>query len=110
MAGGRSEARPLITGRALAIGGRQEKQVPRDADGPARCRAGNLRSSYHDAEVFLFSSNYEARADALVESPRWFDNNRELLPEMSRAARTNAEHCTWEHYRLRVAEAITPLV
>jgi glycosyltransferase involved in cell wall biosynthesis len=48
--------------------------------------------------------------EALVESLRWFDNNRELLPEMSRAARTRAERCTWEQYRLRVAEAVAPLV
>jgi len=48
--------------------------------------------------------------DALVESLRWFNNNREFLPEMSRAARTRAEHCTWEQYRLQVAEAVAPLV
>src|SRR5262249_655525 len=33
--------------------------------------------------------------DALVESLRWFDKNREQLPALSRAARAQAERCTW---------------
>jgi glycosyltransferase involved in cell wall biosynthesis len=48
--------------------------------------------------------------EALVEGLRWFDRNRDLLPQMSRAARTRAEHCTWKQYRVQVAEAVTPLL
>jgi glycosyltransferase involved in cell wall biosynthesis len=48
--------------------------------------------------------------EALVESIRWFDKNREKLPAMSRAARTQAESCTWENYRRRVAEAVARFV
>jgi glycosyltransferase involved in cell wall biosynthesis len=48
--------------------------------------------------------------DALVESLRWFANNREFLSRMSRAARTNAERCTWEQYHLQVGEAVAPFV
>jgi glycosyltransferase involved in cell wall biosynthesis len=48
--------------------------------------------------------------EALVESIRWFDRNREKLPTMSRAARTQAERCTWANYRHRVAEAVARFV
>jgi starch synthase len=48
--------------------------------------------------------------DALVESLRWFDKNRELFPTLSRTARARAEGCTWENYRRRVSEAVTPFV
>lgn len=48
--------------------------------------------------------------DALVEGLRWIDQNRNLLPALSRAARVNAERCTWEHYRGRVTDAVTPLI
>jgi len=48
--------------------------------------------------------------DALVESLRWFDKNRDHLPAMSRAARTQAEHFTWENYRRCVTEAVTSFV
>jgi glycosyltransferase involved in cell wall biosynthesis len=46
--------------------------------------------------------------DALVESLRWFDQHRERLSAMSRAARAQAEGCTWEHYRQCVTEAVAP--
>jgi glycosyltransferase involved in cell wall biosynthesis len=48
--------------------------------------------------------------DALVEELRWFDQNREQLPELSRAARLNAERCTWAQYRSQVTAAVRPLV
>lgn len=48
--------------------------------------------------------------EALVESIRWFDKNREKLPAMSRAARAQAESCTWENYRHQVAEAVAQFV
>ena len=48
--------------------------------------------------------------DALVEGLRWFDKNRELLPAMSRAARAQAERCTWDNYRRCITEAVTPFV
>ena len=53
---------------------------------------------------------YRDSLDSLVESLRWFDHNRDRLPEMSRAARIKAERCTWEQYRRRVTEAVAPLV
>ena len=37
--------------------------------------------------------------DALVDALRWFDKNRDRLPAMGRAARKQAEICTWERYR-----------
>jgi starch synthase len=49
-------------------------------------------------------------SEALIESLRWFSHNRHRLPELSRAARVNAERCTWEQYRQRVTEAVAPLV
>jgi glycosyltransferase involved in cell wall biosynthesis len=48
--------------------------------------------------------------EALVESLRWFDTHREQLPMLSRAARAQAERCTWENYRRCVTEAVTPFV
>ena len=48
--------------------------------------------------------------DALVDALRWFDQNRDRLPAMSRAARKQAEHCTWERYRRAVTEATSRFV
>jgi len=48
--------------------------------------------------------------EALVEGLRWFDRNRHRLPDMRRAARKNAERCTWDAYRCRVTEAVAPFV
>jgi glycosyltransferase involved in cell wall biosynthesis len=48
--------------------------------------------------------------DALVDALRWFDQNRDRLPEMSLAARKQAEQCTWERYRLAVTEATSRFV
>ena len=48
--------------------------------------------------------------EALVESVRWFHRNREKIPAMSRAARAQAESCTWENYRRQVAEAVARFV
>lgn len=44
--------------------------------------------------------------DALVESLRWFAANRAQLPALSLAARKQAETCTWEDYRRRVAQSV----
>ena len=46
--------------------------------------------------------------EALVESLRWFDGNREKLPAMRGAARAHAERCTWENYRRCVSQAVAP--
>jgi alpha-maltose-1-phosphate synthase len=43
--------------------------------------------------------------DTLVEALQWFDQNRDRLPAMGRAARKQAERCTWERYRCAVTEA-----
>jgi glycosyltransferase involved in cell wall biosynthesis len=48
--------------------------------------------------------------DALVETLRWFDKNREQLPAMSHAARTQAERYTWDNYRRCLSEAVAPFV
>jgi glycosyltransferase involved in cell wall biosynthesis len=40
--------------------------------------------------------------DILVETLQWFDQNRDSLPAMSRAARKQAELCSWERYRSAV--------
>lgn len=47
-------------------------------------------------------------SEALIESLRWFDRHRDRLPAMGRAARTQAERCTWEEYRRCVSVAIAP--
>ena len=43
--------------------------------------------------------------DGLVDSLRWFNQNRSGLPAMGRAARKRAEECTWDRYRRAVTEA-----
>jgi glycosyltransferase involved in cell wall biosynthesis len=48
--------------------------------------------------------------DALVESLRWFDGNRDRLPAMGRAARAQAERCTWDNYRRCVTRAVAQYV
>ena len=48
--------------------------------------------------------------EALVESLGWFEQHRGQLPELSRAARGQAERCTWENYRRCVTEAVAPFV
>ena len=48
--------------------------------------------------------------EELVESLRWFHRHQGQLPEMSRAAREQAERCTWENYRRCVTEAVAPFV
>ena len=40
--------------------------------------------------------------DILVETLQWFDQNRDRLPTMARAARKQAELCSWERYRSAV--------
>ena len=48
--------------------------------------------------------------EALVDTLRWFDQNRDRLPAMGRAARKRAEECTWERYRHAVTEATSAFV
>jgi len=48
--------------------------------------------------------------EAMVESLRWFAENRDRLPAMGRAARRQAEHCTWENYRRCVADAVAAFI
>jgi glycosyltransferase involved in cell wall biosynthesis len=90
------EGRALVVGEALASG---LPVLTTDASG-AGDMVGELAGHIVPPEDL----------DALVEGLRWFDNNRDLLPDMSHAARTNAERCTWEQYRLQVAEAVAPFV
>lgn len=42
----------------------------------------------------------------LVETLRWFAANRNLLPQMKKAARTKAESFTWGNYRKAVSKAV----
>ena len=146
-------AADLKRARLLLVGPWQlaeakKKQLPRGCRWTGPVSSKQLRSFYHDAEVFVFPTNFEGRAlvvgealasglpvlttyasgaddmvdetsgrilapdnlDSLVEGLRWFDQNRNRLPELSRAARVNAERCSWEQYRQRVTEAVAPLV
>jgi alpha-maltose-1-phosphate synthase len=48
--------------------------------------------------------------EALVESFRWFENNQNRLPSLSRAARAQAECCTWQNYRRCVTKAVASFV
>ncbi len=48
--------------------------------------------------------------DALVETLRWFAEHRDRLPAMGAAARREAETCTWDNYRRRVAAAVAAFV
>lgn len=140
-------ARLLLVGPWQLADGKK-KQVPPGVRWTGPVSSQQLRSFYHDAEVFVFPTNFEGRAlvvgealasglpmlttyasgaddmvdetcgrilapdnlDSLVESLRWFSDNRHRLPELSRAARINAERCTWEQYRRCVTEAVTPFV
>jgi glycosyltransferase involved in cell wall biosynthesis len=46
--------------------------------------------------------------DALVESLRWFEGNRDRLPLMKISARKAVESFTWERYRQCVRDAVAP--
>jgi len=48
--------------------------------------------------------------DALVDTLRWFDKNRDRVPAMGLAARKIAEECTWDRYRRAVTEATSAFV
>lgn len=48
--------------------------------------------------------------EALVESLRWFDKNRERIPEMGQSAKLQASRSTWENYGRRVIDAVAPFV
>jgi glycosyltransferase involved in cell wall biosynthesis len=48
--------------------------------------------------------------DILVDTLRWFDQNRQRLAAMGRAARQQAELCTWQRYRSAVREATAGFV
>lgn len=48
--------------------------------------------------------------DGLVDTLRWFDQNRSRLPAMGHAARKRAEESTWDRYRRAVTEATSPFV
>ena len=114
--------------------------------GPVSSR--ELRNFYHDADVFVFPTNFEGRAlvvgealasglpvlttdasgaedmvdetcgrifspedlDALVGHLRWFNSNRDQLPELSRAARHSANAFTWSKYRQCVTRAVAPFI
>ena len=90
------EGRALVIGEALASGLPVLTTHASGADDLIDDACGRI----------LTPDNFES----LVEGLRWFDLNRHRLPALSRAARANAERCTWEHYRRRVTEAVAPLV
>jgi glycosyltransferase involved in cell wall biosynthesis len=90
------EGRALVVGEALASGLPVLTTHASGADGLVDSTCGRI------IEMGDFES--------LVEGLRWFDQNRQRIPELSRAARSNAERCTWERYRRRVTDAVTPLV
>ncbi len=46
--------------------------------------------------------------ESLTEALRWFDKNRDRLPEMRHASRAKAAGFTWERYRATVREAVAP--
>jgi glycosyltransferase involved in cell wall biosynthesis len=48
--------------------------------------------------------------EALIESLRWFSDNRSKLPAMSLAARQTAEQYTWANYRCAVSKAVAPFL
>ncbi len=48
--------------------------------------------------------------EQLVESLRWFADNRERVPAMGIAARADAERFSWPAYRRRVSGAVAPFV
>ncbi len=48
--------------------------------------------------------------EQLVETLRWFGQNRDKIPAMKSAARARAESCTWQHYRRCVSEAAATFV
>ena len=48
--------------------------------------------------------------EALMAALQWFVANRDLLPSMKRAARAQAEHCTWPRFRASLIEAVRPYV
>jgi starch synthase len=90
------EGRALVIGEALASGLPVLTTHASGADDMVDSTCGRV----------LAPENF----DSLVESLRWFDQNRHRLPALSRAARVNAERCTWEHYRRCVTGAVAPLI
>jgi alpha-maltose-1-phosphate synthase len=48
--------------------------------------------------------------DQLVERLRWFDQHRDEIPAMAKAARSQAELCTWSNYRTLVTRAVAKFI
>ncbi len=126
----------------------KKKELPPGCAWTGPVSSNRLRGMYREADVFVFPTNFEGRAlallealasglpvlttcasgaddvvddacgrmlppddfEALVEGLRWFDRNQDRLPELSRAARMNAERCSWDAYRRRLTEAVAPFV
>lgn len=44
--------------------------------------------------------------EELIAALQWFDRNRAALPDLRRAARGQAEKCTWDNYRHCVSAAV----
>ncbi len=122
--------------------------LPKGVSHVPTCSPEGLKSSYDEADVFVFPSCFEGfglvlleamacglpaiastatagpdvlteasgrivpvnDVEALVEALRWFDQNRDGLPAMALAARSQAEACTWKGYRHCVQEAVAPFV
>ena len=49
------------------------------------------------------------RPDRIADRIAWFADNREALPEMSRAAQVKATQLTWEAYGQTIIDAILGL-
>jgi len=48
--------------------------------------------------------------ETLVDQLRWFNDHRDSLPAMRRAALAQAARCTWQNYRRCVSNAVAPFV
>ena len=48
--------------------------------------------------------------DALIDKIRWFNRHKELLPIMSRQARSTALEFTWEKYERKIADCMAEIL
>jgi glycosyltransferase involved in cell wall biosynthesis len=89
-------------GRALVVGEASASGLP-----VLTTDASGAEGFVNDSSGKIVTAN---DLDALVEAMRWFSHYRDRLPQLGRAARVNAERCTWIKYRSLVTAAVGPLV